>query len=160
MLDETDIQKLLRLKRHEQPPAGYHQKFLQDFHRRQRAELLRQPVWKIAVERMGAFFSEHSMGRAAYAAATVAVLLFAGVASYDMVMVNNGGTSPHMVAANTDPGITTTTVSDNPPAVSLTLGRQVFQPSTPLPEQRTAQIAGPHYVIDSQPVSYERQFSF
>ena len=38
--NENDIGKLLRLKRHEQPPPGYFDNFLHEFHRRQRDELL------------------------------------------------------------------------------------------------------------------------
>lgn len=165
MPDETEIQKLLRLKRFEQPPAGYHEKFLQDFHRRQRSDMLQQPMWKIAMERMSAFFSEHSMGQFAYAAATAAVLIFAGVASYDMLNGGNSGTgsssAPSTLAVNTPAPASHPVADSSSPQEMITLGQPVAQPPlNNLPEPRTAQISNPHYVIDSRPVSYERQFSF
>jgi hypothetical protein len=42
---------LLRLKRYEQPPPGYFENFLHEFRRRQRDELVRQPLWRICFER-------------------------------------------------------------------------------------------------------------
>ena len=156
MLDETEIQKLLRLKRYEQPPAGYFDKFLQDFHRRQRMEMLRQPAWKIALERLGAFFSEQVSARYAYGAATVAVLLFAGVASFDIL--NDGGGAPALNLASTP----TLSTPEIPTAqANLNLGQSPVRQDDTLPEpKQTAQTSRPHYVIDSRPVSYERPFSF
>lgn len=142
MPDETEIQKLLRLKRYEQPPAGYYDKFLQDFHRRQRAELLRQPAWKIALERMETFFSEHSLGRYAYSGATAVVLLFGGILSYNMV--STSGPVPVAKAAKPAIQLASTTTTSTP----------VYS------AQASVQTTQPHYVIDSRPVSYERPFSF
>lgn len=51
--DFSELQTLLRLKRHETPPPGYLEDFLTEFHRRQRAELLRRPLWRIAFDRLG-----------------------------------------------------------------------------------------------------------
>ena len=45
--DDNEIGKLLRLKRYEQPPPGYFENFVHEFHRRQRDELLRQPIWSV-----------------------------------------------------------------------------------------------------------------
>jgi len=137
MLDESDIQKLLRLKRYEQPSPQYFDKFLQDFHRRQRVELLRQPVWKIAMERIEAFFSEHSMGRYAYATATAMVLFFAGITSFNIL---NSGSQVVAVTANA-------------PQQSLPIKPQIAKASLPDAQH-------PRYVIDTRPASYERSFSF
>ena len=49
--NDNEIAKLLRLKRYEQPPPGYFDNFLHEFHRRQRDELLRQPLWRICLDR-------------------------------------------------------------------------------------------------------------
>src|SRR4029434_6253749 len=76
---QQKLSALLRLKRYEQPPPGYFDKLLQDVHRRQRGDLLRRPAWKLLLERVQTFFSEHSMGYGAYAGAATAVVV-AGVA--------------------------------------------------------------------------------
>ena len=55
-LTEQQLQALLRLKRHEQPPPGYFDDLLKNIHRRQREELLHQPAWKISLERLRTFF--------------------------------------------------------------------------------------------------------
>ena len=46
-----DLQRLLRLKRHEAPPPAYFEDFMAEFHRRQREELLRRPLWRLALDR-------------------------------------------------------------------------------------------------------------
>src|SRR5882724_7604638 len=83
-MTEEQLSALLRIKRYEQPPAQYFDRLLQDIHRRQRAELLRQPLWKIAAERVQTFFSEHSMGHLSYAGA-LATVLIVGVAAIGLV---------------------------------------------------------------------------
>lgn len=161
MPDETDIQKLLRLKRYEQPSPDYFEKFLRDFHHRQRAELLRQPVWKIAFERVEAFFSEQSMGRYAYTVATAMVLLFAGITSFHIL--NNGGSAPAGIAQlQKDSRVETAAApSDVAAQNSLALGNPHIQlPGVNLQPQWSGQFTQPRYVIDARPVSYERPFSF
>ena len=58
---DDDIAQLLRLKRYEQPPASYYEHFLSEFRRRQRDELLRQPVWRICFERAHGFALRHNV---------------------------------------------------------------------------------------------------
>src|SRR6059058_4984991 len=85
MMDEfedNEIGRLLRLKKYEQPPPGYFENFLHEFHRRQRDELLRQPLWKIALGRAQDFMMSLNVARlASYPVAATAVLLCAAVIS-------------------------------------------------------------------------------
>src|SRR5439155_17394452 len=79
---DNEITKLLRLKRYEQPPAGYFENFIHEFHRRQRDELLRQPLWRICVDRARDFvFSFNLSTLTSYPAAVTAVLVCAAVIS-------------------------------------------------------------------------------
>jgi hypothetical protein len=49
------LQALLRLKRHEQPPEGFAEEFLEKFQRRQRTELVRRSALSILWERSQAW---------------------------------------------------------------------------------------------------------
>src|SRR2546421_7075079 len=80
--NDNEITKLLRLKRYEQPSAGYFENFIHEFHRRQRDELLRQPLWRICVDRARDFaFSFNLSTLTSYPAAVTAVLVCAAVIS-------------------------------------------------------------------------------
>jgi len=182
MSEEFDIQKLLRIKRHEQPPPEYFQEFLREFHCRQREELLRQPLWRIALERMQAFFGELAAPRLAYAGATAAVLITAGVASYNILnpvgdAVKVAALSPTFHAAQTSNQLAA--IEPVAPVV-----RQVAEVSAPSRveslawnpqqvqmlqadlssfqhvQQSNGSALTPRYVIDTRPVSYEPPSSF
>ncbi|MEZ5326488.1 MAG: hypothetical protein R3F19_15670 [Verrucomicrobiales bacterium] len=79
----NDIEKLIRLKRYEQPQEGYFDDFLKEFQNRQRSELLQQSARGLLFERLGTYFSGFSKrqwvyaGSAAYAAVTVGFFLVA-----------------------------------------------------------------------------------
>ena len=125
MTEDQQLSALLRLKRYEQPPSGYYQKLLQDVHRRQRAELLKRPLWKIAVERLQTFFSEHSMSGLSYAGA------MAAVAVAGLLAINTLGTSS---------GISGGQTLAQAPAPTLPAVAEVA-PSEPAPSTALAQIA-------------------
>src|SRR5207249_10386649 len=80
--DDNEIGRLLRLKKYEPPPPGYFENFLHEFHRRQRDELLRQPLWRIALGRAHDVMMSLNVARiASYPVAATAVLLCAAVIS-------------------------------------------------------------------------------
>lgn len=162
MPDETEIRNLLRLKRYEQPSQEYFDQFLRDFQHRQRAELIRQPVWKIALNRLQAFFSEPLMSQFAYAGATAAVLLVAGVASVKIITGGNSDiSSPVAMVSPPAPQ----RVAQYQKSMGLMEPRIRLADWTTFPNQQAssgAQTAAtnPHYVIDARPVSYEPPSSF
>src|ERR1044071_6218939 len=80
--NDNEIARLLRLKRYEQPPPEYFENFLHEFHRRQRDELLRQPLWRICLERAHDFILRLNVpSLSSYPAAAAAVLICAAVIS-------------------------------------------------------------------------------
>jgi hypothetical protein len=81
-MDSLDdrIARLLRLKRYEQPPPGYYENFLDEFHRRRRHdELFREPFWRICVDRMQDFVFSHNLWPLAYRGAAIVAVVAASV---------------------------------------------------------------------------------
>jgi hypothetical protein len=182
-----DLQKLLRLKRHEQPPPEYFEGFLREFHLRQREELLRQPLWRIALERVQAFvggMGELALPRMAYAGATAAVLIAAGIASYNILnsqpeiggsRIANAGDTPQKVGQTVayKPAFKDGYKAGEAPVAGPAVVRmagwngqpvQLLVPAE-MPNLQSAQAVSssaitPRYVIDSHPVSYEAPSSF
>lgn len=148
MTDEK-LSALLRLKRYEQPPAGYFDELLHNVQRRQRAELLRQPLWKIGFERIRVFFSEHSMGHLTYAG-SMATLLIAGVAAIRFMTSGEIADEAKTVAiaptAQTIPDRSLQLEVSAPPAWQ-TRALPVAHPQPAAPQ--------PRYIIDARPVMYE-----
>ncbi len=159
--NEEDIGKLLRLKRHEQPPPGYFDNFLHEFHRRQRAELLRQPLWRIAWQRAYNSFAQLNVtALGSYPAAATAILIFAAVLSLK-VYQTSGPTSPKNVAMrapvatiNRDASWSLST-----PVAMRDFGASPFRVANERAQTHRA-AATPRYVLDSTPVSYEASLRF
>ena len=158
MTDEQ-LSALLRLKRYEEPPPGYFDRLLDGVQRRQRAELLQRPLWRIAVERMQTFFGEHSMGSLSYAGAMAGFVALGAVAiglmtPGDLESKNSSLTLASAVAPSSSRLISLQTrPADSPFAQSQTLeGAQSGRTS----------YAGhaPRYVIDARPASYELSRSY
>ena len=154
--DDNEIGRLLRLKKYEQPPPGYFDNFLHEFHRRQRDELLRQPLWRIALQRAQDFMMSLNVARiASYPVAVTAVLLCATVISLKIYQ-----TPPAPSIARLSPIVPAQRASDDgwslaaPVSTRITVG----QPRPQLSTHRTA--TPPRYVLDSMPVSYESSLRF
>ena len=146
--DHEDISKLLRLKRFEQPPPEYYEDFLQQFKDRQRSELLREPAWRIAWDRLCAFFGEQLPARIGYSLATSGVLVAAAIASFHIVE-----SRPLEVAA----------APEQRPQQTASAGLDgQFQWSDLMPRFRrlAPTVSAPRYVMDARPVSYEPPSSF
>ena len=158
--NDNEIARLLRLKRYEQPPPGYFEDFLHEFHRRQRDEMLRQPLWRICLERAhGLMFRLDVRSLASYPAAVTAVLLCAAVISLKIYQQPEAA----RVALQSPPVLSVPANAEE----ELTLAspgivRIRTQPLRSINEsaQTHRAAAPPRYVLDSVPVSYEPTFRF
>jgi len=160
-LNESDIGKLLRLKRHEQPPPGYFDNFLHEFHRRQRDELMREPLWRIFLQRARDFvFRMNVPGLASYPAAVTAVVVCGAVITLKMY---SGPGEVNMAAQNQAPVVVATSIQDAGWSLSSPLATRDF-PNLVRNVSYTSQThraaTPPRYVLDSTPVSYEAAFRF
>lgn len=153
--ENDDIHKLLRLKKHEQPPPGYFGNFLTEFQRRQRAEMLKRSVWQLARERVQAFFETGHSGTFGYAAATAAVLVVASLTAARIVTPRDLQPSSGATA------MLSHTKGDQRFALELRPSQQRNRlPSPTAQPSMPSSALSPHYVIDARPVSYEPPFSF
>lgn len=160
--NENDLGSLLRLKRHEQPPPEYFDNFLQEFHRRQRAELLRQPLWRVWMQRAHDFMFELNVpALTSSRAAVAAVVVCAAVLSLKVSQTPESNSGA--IAAAPEQGAVAATGDSawslSTPVAARELSLPTFRSvSDGAQNRRTA--APPRYVLDSTPVSYEASFRF
>ena len=156
-MTEEQLTALLRIKRFEQPPPQYFDRLVENIHRRQREELLHRPLWRIAVERVQTFFSEHSMGNVSYAGAMAAALVVGAGAI--AVMMPGEIEKQSFVAASTP-------VQAKSSSLLTLQSRPVSAPALPAafesltPQTDRMQFAkNRRYIIDARPASYEPEAS-
>ena len=151
-LNEKQLQALLRIKRYEQPPPGYFDDLLANIQKRQRAEMLRRPAWRLALERVRTF--AQSLRVDWQYTASMAGILLTGVAIIQMAMPKHkvapvAVAAPHMGAQHT-------TVAYQP---ALTLNPQAQKLLPPLQRiavpSRPGSQPAPQFVGGGLPASYE-----
>lgn len=155
MDDFTELQRLLRLKRHETPAEDFFDDFLRDFHDAQRAEMLKRSVWRIAFDRLESLWPEMPVGRYAYAGGCAAALLVAGVTSARIL--NAPVTAPGRSAGFNRLASAAPKVDFYASRPVMGLAELDFNKPGPVPASAASR---PRYVLDSQPVRYEQPFSF
>jgi hypothetical protein len=158
--NDSEIARLLRLKRYEQPPPSYFENFLHEFHRRQRDELLRQPLWRICLERSHTFTLRLDIrSLASYPAAVAAVLICAAIVSLKIYQQPDTA----RVALQSPPALSTPVNAEGEWNLASPVATQILrtQPVRSFHESaQTHRAAPPRYVLDSVPVSYEPTFRF
>jgi hypothetical protein len=158
--NDSEIARLLRLKRYEQPPPGYFENFLHEFHRRQRNELLRQPLWRICLERAHSFMMRLDVpALASYPAAVTAVLVCGAIISLKIYQQPETA----RVALQSPPALSVPANAEGEWNLASPVAAQILrtQPVRSFHESaQTHRAAPPRYVLDSVPVSYEPTFRF
>lgn len=140
------MHRVIRLKRYEQPPQGYHQDFLKEFHHRQRAELLRPSLSALLMERFTSLMTDIRVPAMAYAgAAAVAVVVGALI-----VRQAPQSETPHSYSVSYSQ--TPVTIQKMQP-VSL-------RGDTPASSMNPAVIFPPSYLLQARPASHESPLSF
>lgn len=144
MSPEENISKLLKLKRYEQPPPGYFDDFLREFQARQRADLIRRPLWEIAWDRLSSIAPSFQVPRMAYAS-----IVAMAVAASAVIMIRPAApVSGGNLAAATRSSLSLT----SPQPVTIGESVPIAMTSTGSPSV--------HYVLPTRPVSYASSRSF
>jgi hypothetical protein len=164
--NDNEIAKLLRLKRYEQPPPGYFENFLHEFHRRQRDELLRQPLWRICLDRGQDFMLRLNWSTlSSYPAAVTAVLVCAAVISLKLYQTPQPASFAeqdrqfqHRQVITAPINADTEWTLTSPVATRFFSAQSLHSPTESAHTHTAA--TPPRYVLDSVPVSYETTFKF
>jgi hypothetical protein len=163
--NDTEIAKLLRLKRYEQPHSGYFEDFLHEFHRRQRDDLLREPLWRICFNRVQDFMLRLNLSTlTSYPAAATAVLICAAVISFKVYQTPH---APNFAVQDrpaqyrqviAQPNVDAEWTLASPVATKFFSAQSLRNSSESAHTHKSA--TPPRYVLDSVPVSYETTFKF
>ena len=165
----TDLQRLLRLKRHEAPPPEYFEDFLFEFQRRQRAEMLKRPLWRLALDRFEGAIPNFSFPRYAYASASAVAVAAAVVVSGRIVTVPRTASAPEVAVAakassrHAGGGMRMASAPKFDFATSSTRSFRLPETDFNAPRPAMASFATssrPRYVLDTRPVSYAQSSSF
>lgn len=164
-VDDQTLSKLLRLKRFEQPPTGYYEAFLHEFQERQRAELLKRPVWRILLDRLSVIRDEYlTFSNLSYGGASFAVLAVAAALSFNMLQHPGTGvrTSAATLAGRAPLEAQTVALASAPVPMNAALTPQIRIPDALLDASAAPVSADqpPRYILDTRPASYEPSFSF
>lgn len=151
-----ELQTLLRLKKYEQPPAGYADRFLKEFHRRQRWEASQPKGFAAVWEAFNEWIASHTVPKYAYAG-TFGLFLMA-------VLAINGLTGkPGTENVASAPAISAPV---NLTPASLALNRPLDLSVLEVQSQMSSSLISnssesrPRYILDARPASYEAPFSF
>lgn len=159
MLDEQQVQQLLRLKRFEQPPPGYFEQTLDELHYRMRAAAVSRSTrdQSTRFSRLREFFSNPNSFRVPQAAYASAFAIFLVVAT----LMGTGFWSPRP-KFDVYNASTASVQSDNGgimgDRIQLTALRSNQQEI--FPTIKPSDNVTPRYILSGQPVSYNTPSSF
>jgi len=142
-MSHEPMHHVIRLKRYEQPPEGYFDDFLREFHHRQRAELLKPSISSLVMDRFSALLSEFRVPTMAFAG-TAAVAVIASIAILSQPVPSGG---PRTLAASyQQPPVTIPKMQP----VSLRFDNPSERPP----------LFPPYYMLNARPANHESPLSF
>jgi hypothetical protein len=158
MLDEKQLQKLIRIKRFEQPPPGYFDRALIEFHRRQREELLRRSATSIWWERFTSSLWNFRVPSYAYGAVFGLFVVGASIIGSGLWIPYKDTNRIAVISESTAQGTSARLALNG----NLDWSKFDHSASSPkvVPVVGPSQTALPRYVLDGRPVSYKASFSF
>lgn len=143
-MSHEPMHNLIRLKRYEQPPEGYFEGFLREFHHRQRAELLKPSLSALISESLSLFLSEFRVPTAAFAAAAAVAV----VASVAIIRQPVPSDTPRTFAASYE-------------QVPVTIPKmQPVSLRMEAPAGNSSSLFPPAYMLRARPASHESPLSF